>query len=316
MLVVMFHAIGYREDSGLRVADDSIYRYLANSLGHVRMPLFTVITGFVYALRPVRAGSGRRFLLGKGRRIFLPLLSVSLVQAILKIATSNPGDLNQWRLLWRIWVFPFDHFWFLQAILQVFLVAGILDVLRMMDRWQTWLSCLIAAIAFSCIAPGWTVFAFSGFTSLLPYFVLGYGLNRYASTLRFRALLVFVMLAVVAAIGIQQSRLISDLPQEPAWLLGRRGLVGFAVGLGVPMLLFTARPAWRPLSWLGGFAYTIYLFHAMAVTATRIGMARFLTDNREVLFVVSVAIGIIAPILVESVLRRWIVTRRLFLGQR
>ena len=54
----------------------------------------------------------------------------------------------------------------------------------------------------------------------------------------------------------------------------------------------------------------------LAVIATRIGKARFLTDNREVFFIVSVAGWIGVPILVAPALRRWIVTRRLFLGQR
>ncbi len=53
ILVVMGHVIGYKGDEGMKVADDSFWRYMYYTLEYFRMPLFTVISGWVYTLRPV-----------------------------------------------------------------------------------------------------------------------------------------------------------------------------------------------------------------------------------------------------------------------
>src|SRR6185295_5386420 len=57
LLLVAFHAIGNHPTSGLHVADDSSFRFFANLFQYVRMPLFTFLSGFVYAYRPVLPGS-------------------------------------------------------------------------------------------------------------------------------------------------------------------------------------------------------------------------------------------------------------------
>ena len=52
ILMVAGHVIGIG-DRGLRVADDSFWSYLYLSLADIRMPLFTLISGYVYAMVPV-----------------------------------------------------------------------------------------------------------------------------------------------------------------------------------------------------------------------------------------------------------------------
>src|SRR5690348_13562586 len=56
LLLVAFHAIGSASTSILHVPDDSPYRRFTNLFVHVRMPLFTFLSGLVYAYRPIRAG--------------------------------------------------------------------------------------------------------------------------------------------------------------------------------------------------------------------------------------------------------------------
>src|SRR5688500_6001125 len=53
VLLVAFHVIGDSATAGIHVADDSGFRYFANSFQYVRMPLFSFISGVVYAWRPV-----------------------------------------------------------------------------------------------------------------------------------------------------------------------------------------------------------------------------------------------------------------------
>ena len=47
VLMVMGHVIGSKSNGGLQVSDDSWYRYFYLTLSPLRMPLFTVISGYV-----------------------------------------------------------------------------------------------------------------------------------------------------------------------------------------------------------------------------------------------------------------------------
>ena len=53
ILVVIGHVIGSASDGGMKVSDDSILRYFYFTfIDPLQMPLFTIIAGSVYALRP------------------------------------------------------------------------------------------------------------------------------------------------------------------------------------------------------------------------------------------------------------------------
>jgi fucose 4-O-acetylase-like acetyltransferase len=76
VLVVMGHVIGYKADEGMKVAEDSFLRHLYYTFEYLRMPLFTVISGWVYALKPVSKSYFTIFTLKKCRRLLLPLIFV------------------------------------------------------------------------------------------------------------------------------------------------------------------------------------------------------------------------------------------------
>ena len=62
LLVVLGHVIGSTSEGGMKVANDSFFRYLYDLFVNIRMPLFTVISGWVYALHPVKADNISIFL--------------------------------------------------------------------------------------------------------------------------------------------------------------------------------------------------------------------------------------------------------------
>src|SRR5882762_10279178 len=108
LLLVAFHVIGSRATSGLHAGDDSLYRHFANLLQHVRMPLFTFLSGFVYAYRPVLQGRFGTFAQRKFKRLWLPLIGVSTLYFLLAMVappdTHGKLPLDQ---MWRIYVFPY-----------------------------------------------------------------------------------------------------------------------------------------------------------------------------------------------------------------
>lgn len=82
LLLVLYHVIGADASLGLRVEDGPV-RWLNDGLAYLRMPLFTFLSGLVYGLRPF-AGNSRAFLVGKVRRLLIPMLFVGTLFAVLQ----------------------------------------------------------------------------------------------------------------------------------------------------------------------------------------------------------------------------------------
>jgi fucose 4-O-acetylase-like acetyltransferase len=310
--MVMGHVIGGQSYSGLRVADDSWYRYFYLSLAPMRMPLFTVISGYVYAMRPVVRERAGVFLVGKARRLLLPLVSVSTVQFL--VSVYSPGVVRDRALsdIWRIYFFPFDQFWFLQAIALVFLCIFAMELTGLLRNKWGWAFCLLVGAVLYLDGPRVTFFSIDGWCRLLVFFILGVGLNRFdlLSRGRWTFGVAAALLAVTATL--HQLALFGWL-DPGAWMLW----ITLGLGLSATFLLIRLRFSYKPLAVLGGFAFTIYLLHSFGVGPTRVFSMKLLgVDQRGVLFVACLLAGLSLPIVGHWVLAKHALTRRVFLGLR
>ncbi len=117
----------------------------------------------------------------------LPFATVATLQYFLRATAQDVNRPLLFQEMWRIYIFPFDHFWFLQAIFLVFLTVGLLDAFCLIKSFAGWLIAFLAAIVATLALPRFTaVFGFNGYLYLLPYFLLGCGLCRFALTFRQR----------------------------------------------------------------------------------------------------------------------------------
>ena len=73
LLVVIGHVIGSTPEGGMRIDFPSPWRYLYLWIDYIQMPLFTAIAGWVYALKPVKAGSSGTFMKRKAYRLLVPM---------------------------------------------------------------------------------------------------------------------------------------------------------------------------------------------------------------------------------------------------
>lgn len=313
ILMVMGHVISSRPEGGLQVSDDSWYRYFYLTLSPMRMPLFTVISGFVYAMRPVVRERAETFLLGKARRLLFPMASVATVQFL--FSAYGPGVTNPLPLrdIWTIYLFPFDQFWFLQSIALVFLCVFAMELTGMLRSAWGWLGCMVVASTIYLAGPtDVTFFSIDGWCMLMVFFLLGVGLNRFDVLSRGRWTFVAAAGLLVVSVCLHQLTLFGRI--DPGrWL----PWIVLGCGLGATFLLVRLRTTYQPLARLGGYAFTIYLLHCFGVVAGRLLCKKLLgIDQTGVLFVVCLAFGLFWPIVGHLVLQRHWLTRRVFLGLR
>src|SRR3954451_22202707 len=80
LMLVAYHVVGGTRASGMGVGAGSYYRILiVDGPVLVRMPMFTFLSGFVYAYRPVRNGEVGTFVTKKVRRLLIPMVVVSTI---------------------------------------------------------------------------------------------------------------------------------------------------------------------------------------------------------------------------------------------
>ena len=313
IFMVAGHIIGGNL-SGMRVADDSGWRYFYFSIEYLRMPLFTVISGYVYSLWPAGNSSLFNFLKGKSRRILLPLLSVGTLHFLSQYLVPGTNTKLPLSSLWQIYVFPYEHFWFLQSIFLIFILIGIIDQLRLMKTFKAWLVIFLSAALIRNFIPEFefNIFSINGFFNLLPFFILGCGIQRFNSFFTEKRLVYTALTVFIIAFLVQQYTWFSHYEMNDYEF---RILSLFVACTGITFF-FYIRKNIPFISRIGYYAFGIYLFHVFGTAGSRIVLMHFGVNLRIVLFTFGLIFGIGIPIMLELILEKSKILRRIFLGLR
>lgn len=318
LLVVMGHVVGSGPTGGMQVEHGSGYRYLYCLMENLRMPLFTVISGWVYALHPVEVGHGWSFIVKKMRRLLLPMIFVGTLYFILQHLTPGTNNKEALSSIWRIYLYPYTLFWYLPALFLVFCAmigveaAGWLSTLR---RWGVamvvaWGLCLCEL---SHVVPSElpNLLAFKNALYLLPFFILGVGLKRFGELLcapRFRNV---YLMCTILGIALQQVNYFTG-----ALDFYRTMYLAVPIGLVWSAYLMSIKLQSSVFVKLAAYAYTIYLFHGFGTAGGRILLSYVGVTNTLAVFVFATALAIFMPIMVDKVLSKSRYTGLLFLGKR
>jgi peptidoglycan/LPS O-acetylase OafA/YrhL len=303
LLLVAFHVIGSRSTSGMHVGADSPYRQFADLLTHIRMPLFTFLSGFVYAYRPVLQGSAWSFAQRKLVRLWLPLVAVSTLYFLLAMVVPGHSATGKmpWGQMWQIYVFPYVHFWFLQAIILIFAAVILLERLRLLSTPLRYLVALAvsAAIHLSIDMAGADHSPFSVVDALYlaPFFLLGMGANRFRSWLLQPAIIWTCAVAFLASMTVH-----AILVLEQGRITERGTVLGLVIGASSALALVGTFPRLKPLERLGAYSFAIYLFHPFFVAAMRAALKLAGLSSTEVAFALGLGAGVIGPVILECVL--------------
>ncbi|NJO36948.1 MAG: acyltransferase [Rhizobiales bacterium] len=309
VLLVAYHVIGAQPDQGLRVADGSYLRYMNESLLYIRMPLFTFLSGYVYALRPLQ-GDGVDFALKKLRRLLIPMMVVATLYIIMQMLV--PGTNRSYSFMLLYTGHPVAHFWFLESLLLIFLVLIALEQSGVLLTRAAFLLIFAGASLISLLNVQPTLrFSINGAIYLAPYFLAGVAVHRFGFEHAGKAARAALALLALACIGATQLGL-SSLAEID---LGRQSPVGFAAGMTSVLALFLFRFRNQVLATIGAYAYTIYLFHVFGTAGTRIVLERLGLSNQEMHLALGIAAGIAAPIVLERLLERYDLPRLLLFGK-
>jgi hypothetical protein len=314
ILMVSGHVIGVNQTRGLMVDDDSIWRYLFYSTKYIQMELFAAIAGFVYAIKPVNDQKIGKFILAKARRLLLPLVVVSTIQFLYRVAipySSNPYILIN---IWKIYFYTYGHFWFLQVLFLVFLSIFILEYFRLLQDFRTWaIIYLVVTIVFVVWNPllGISFFSLTRFLFILSYFLLGLGIRRFLHDMQIpRYAIILIGVVFVVFYSSYTIAMITDLPGSIRFFR----IIGTLIGISATLLLFRFRRNNKFLAKVGFYSYGIYLLHLFGVRFI-LEASRFLDLKHHLItFTVAMIVGIGLPILFEMGIMKNNILRLLFLG--
>lgn len=304
ILLVAYHVIGADHTNGLKISE-GFYRTLNDVLAYLRMPLFTFLSGVVYALRPCQTNT-LSFLQKKAKRLLIPMLTVGTIFVLLQHFTSGGKPVvENWYL---IHIIPVAHYWFLESLFLVFVLVVILEKYDLLSTSKTWALVLLGASVLYILPIYWPYFSFAGFIYLTPFFLAGMGIQRYGLMARPRKL---TALAAALLLVIVFTLICMNLLPR----FGQRSLPALLIGVATCATLLALGMKSRILAGVGVFSFSIYLFHVFFTALSRIVLNKIGVVSIEHIFVVSVVVGIVGPIIVDKILARFNLSRVLFLGK-
>lgn len=311
IFMVAGHVIGGNE-SGMRLADHSSWRYFYFTFEYLRMPLFTVISGYVYSLRPVGESKYFDFLRGKARRVLLPYIFVGTLSFVIQALVPGTNTKLPLSFIWNIFIFPYAHFWFLMSIFLIFVLVGILDSYKKMISFKNWLLIFLLAAVIRLLIPKFEldVFSINGFFNLLPFFLLGCGIERFQDIFTNKTVIRSALGVFVITILIQQYTWFADIKLN----IHEFRLLSLLVACSGITLFFYIRKNIDIISKIGYYAFGIYLFHVLGTAGSRIILLKLGIDQHILVFGIGLLFGLGVPIIIELLFEKSKILRRLFFG--
>lgn len=320
LLLVAYHVIGPNGHSGMHVADDSPWRYFTLLFHPIRMPLFTFLSGFVYAYKPVTRDGWSRFAITKLERLGIPLIVATTVTFLIlagvaeyTLAAGLRGEGSDFAQMWHAYVYPYRHLWFLQALLGILAIIIVLELSGWLRTLPKFATVFAIGLAVLWISPGGGIelFSFSNVTYLFPFFLLGIAANRFrdivfAPSARVAVIVLFVCAFVIHALSAADGYLL---------IANRRSLMAIAVGMTAALCTIQWLPPLRPLQWLGSYSFSIYLYHLALLSVVALGAEHLGVTSQPALFMLGLLGGMLIPVGLEHAARRSGWANLLLLGE-
>lgn len=302
ILLLILHVVGEQVSSGLRVPDDHPLAVFTSVFFHLRIPLFAMLSGFVYAYRPPTRDVTGKFMTGKLRRIGLPFLFVTTIYGVAN-TLLGAGYGVPWSEFWQIYVSAYAYLWFLQAVFILFVVIGALDLIFPNARLQvaTGFLAVTSALFLTDFGRGIEWLSFDRTLYLAPFFALGVFLNRFEGEATKG-----VKTAFLSSLALLGTLHLIGVFTDPSAVIERRNAMALGLGLTASgsLILFRDALKFAPLAWIGRFSFGIYLYHMFPVMALLAAYKVIGFPDPWLGLVVGTAVGLSLSIAAEIIARR------------
>lgn len=294
ILLVFFHAVGSTPTEGLRIAEGHWLRTFNEFLVYFRMPLFSFISGYVYAFRPYQ-GNPQSFIKGKIRRLLLPLLTVGTFYAIVQALTPGTNaSVENW---WLLHIMPVGHFWFLEALFIIFLVVILLESLKALSTAAGFAAVWVGSAILFGQADFTNFFGARGAIYLMPFFLAGLACKRFEIVQPSARLLAAA--ALLCGLSI-----VAVFPEQ----MGKQNFLATvaSISIGASSGLLLLRSGWqsRPLAYIGAYSFAIYLLHVFFTAGSRIFLQKTGVTDVYALLAPGTFAGIFGPIVCAQLIGR------------
>jgi fucose 4-O-acetylase-like acetyltransferase len=293
LLLVLHHVVGNNSTSGLQL-DRSHGLVLFNEvLSYLRMPLFSVLSGYVYARRPFRQDAGA-FIVGKARRLLIPMLVVGTAFALLQAAVpGSNSQITDWGLLH---VVPVAHYWFLESLFVIFMAILALEHINALATKPRFFAVMAGAAVMFLTEPFPVYFGLAGAAYLFPFVLFGLWCGRFSDTANDKPRLQLQLGLVAVLVASWYAFLVGQA------LPGNHSLTALALGCGACLILMRSRIELPALARVGRHSFAIFLFHAAASAASRIALTKVGAASIYVL----VPVGMVAGIALPAIAAMWL----------
>ena len=318
MLLVVFHAIGNEPTAGMHVARDSGLHFFAQFFTYIRMPLFSFLSGFVYAYHPVLDSTRAQFVLSKWRRLIVPMLTAATVTLIVELLRSQSALGHTSGLgsvvakLPSVYLYPYHHFWFLQALFLAFLALIVLEGAGAVATLPRFFAVLSVAVAGFLLVPDLShvLFSLPQAVYIFPFFLLGVGANRYRQVLLSRPVRLACLALFLMGMSVQALSMFLD----PAHQVYRRAAIALATGMAANLCIIAWWPRSRLLQTIGHYSFCIYLYHSLFLNSARHAMHVAHITEAWIVLPLLAAAGLGLPVLLQRVAEVNKLSRRMVLG--
>jgi glucan biosynthesis protein C len=313
VLMVLGHVIGQLTLSGIKLKDDSALQFMSYAFQYIRMPLFTIISGYVYAFKPVnRFSSSKQFMSRKLERLFIPFLIVPTLSYITRYLTPGLSTKVNLGGLWETFLFPTGQFWFIQAMVIMFVILVIIEKLKLLETLKSALVVLAACILWFSVDIKTALFSIDKVPFLLTFFIVGVVFKRFKSIIFTKKITLIATVVLCAALAFQLAVFNNTTLSRFIPLL-----LTLVVGTTASLFLIHSGFSNGRLIWLGNFSYGIYLFHMFGVSGFRlIALKVFHIDSIAVHVIGGLICGVALPIVLELLVPKRSLLSLLFFGNK
>lgn len=308
LCVVVGHAANGYMNAGM-YSDTSFLSDLHNAIHTFHMPLFFVVSGFVFGKAYLQSNSKDK---NWTKWHVFDFLSVYMLHSVLVVLTqilfsryvNGDGYANGVASLSMIaWlpVKPFGVFWYFYTLSQLYVIFSIRRIYSLPSKWMLLLLTVISLIGTNWISASiW--FHFRSLCYYMFFFYLGILLCTRREYWIFKKEIIWLAAAAAFVLCI--------LYWLPECTINNIPTVNFIVAFGFSMLIFVAFRKYsvlgncKILKHMGNHTLEIYLFHTYFTSGFRQIDRIFRIENVYLSIFINSIIGVLAPVCIVQVLNR------------